>query len=430
MAAVLEGFAGTQAMQVLILTPEPPYPLFGGGAYRIASLVEYFARFANVDLILISASGEPAWLPPGLIRSQQVIPLSYHRRGTLARYIRNSSRAIRGVPPLIDRLSGLEEPIARAIGGRHYDLGIVEHFWGAPYVDQMRRSCSRLMLDLHNVESVLHERCARLDGAMRNQQGGWLVRAGHRRFAQAARRLEETLLPRFSAILTASEEDARLVRARMPGKDTSPVHVYDNALPYVAMPACTERQRVVFSANFEYHPNIDATHFLVRSIWPEVRLRHPEMRLRLVGRGESFIRHLLPPGTVEETGIEVTGTVDNALGEIAQARVVVAPLRAGSGTRIKILEGWAAGRCVVATPLAAEGLEARHGANIVLATEAREFALAVCNLLENPVESQRLGAAGRRTFEHRYTWDMVWKTLDINLQLSCRTELSGYTERS
>ena len=91
-------------MEVLMLTPEPPYPLEGGGAYRIASLVHYFARFAEVDLILISESGHPALLPDGLVRSQQVIPLPHHDRGPAARYLRNAGRAMRGVPPLIDGL--------------------------------------------------------------------------------------------------------------------------------------------------------------------------------------------------------------------------------------------------------------------------------------------------------------------------------------
>src|SRR5216683_3238167 len=104
-------------MQVLMLSPEPPYPLDSGGAFRTASLLHYFARFAEVDLILISANGRPALLPPGLVRSQQVIAIPHHNPGVAARYFRNAGRAIRGVPPLIDRFAGLSAPIERAIKG-------------------------------------------------------------------------------------------------------------------------------------------------------------------------------------------------------------------------------------------------------------------------------------------------------------------------
>jgi glycosyltransferase involved in cell wall biosynthesis len=403
-------------MEVLLLTPEPPYPLNGGGAFRTASLLHYFARFAEVDLILISESGAPSLMPAGLVRSQQIIQLPHHDRGIVARYIRNARRAIVGVPPLIDRLAGLAEPIERAISERRYDFGIVDHFWCAPYVEQLEAVCAETVLDLHNIESVLHERCSRVSNGF--------IRAGHRRFAAASRKLESALLPRFSAVLATSEEDARLVRGIAP---TARVHVYPNSIPWVDAPHCPEYPRLVFSANFEYHPNIDAVRFLVGEIWPEIRKRCPELRLRLVGRGDGFIRHLLPPGTPEVTGIEVTGPVEDAQAEIAQARIVVAPLRAGSGTRIKILEAWAAARCVVATPLAAEGLSAQDGTNIALESDAGQFAARIVSLLDDSAGRERLGAAGRRTFEDQYSWEKVWKILDIDLQLTRRSGLNRYT---
>jgi polysaccharide biosynthesis protein PslH len=427
-------------MRVLMLSPEPPYPLNGGGAFRTASLLHYFARFAQVDLILISESGRPALLPPGLVREQKVVPLAHHNRNVVARYIRNARRAVQGVPPLIDRLAGLSTPIERAIselcskeqlGGtpaHHYDLGIVEHFWCAPYVDLLAKYCAQTVLNLHNIESMLHQRYAGL--AVSEP----LVRAGHRRFAAASQKLESALLPRYSAILTASEDDAQLARERAP---QARVQVYPNSLPRIVMPQYSEHPRLVFSANFEYHANIDAVRFLVNEIWPAVRnvtrKLHPELRLRLVGRGDQFIRHLLPggrpgnAGAPEATGIEVTGPVEDALPEIAQARIVVAPLRAGSGTRIKILEAWAAARCVVATPLAAEGLDARDEVNIALESDPGRFAARIVRLLDDDAFRQRLAKAGRQTFEDLYSWETAWKSLDLNLQLTLRSGVDGYT---
>jgi len=399
-----------------MLSPEPPYPLQGGGAFRTASLLHYFARFGEVDLILLSESGSPALLPPGLVRTQQVIPLPPHRRGTIARYFRNGSRALWSVPPLTDRLAGLAVPIERAIAGRHYDFGIVEHSWCAPYIEQLKACCGRTVLDLHNVESVLHERSADVSHG--------LVRAGHRRFAAASRKLESALFPLYSAVLATSRQDASIVGSLAPA---ARVIVYPNSLPWVETPHLSERPWVVFSANFEYHPNADAVEFLVKEIWPAVRRHDRGLRLRLVGRGDAFIRHLVPRGTPEQTGIEITGNVEDARAEIAQARIVVAPLRAGSGTRIKILEAWAAARPVIATPLAAEGLAVSNGINIALAAGAGEFAAEIIRLLGNSSARESLGADGRRTFENHYSWDTVWKNLDINLQLTHRTGINGYT---
>jgi glycosyltransferase involved in cell wall biosynthesis len=408
-------------MQVLILSPEAPYPLNGGGAYRTASLLHYFAGFAEVDLLQISESGAPALLPPGLVRRQQVIPLARHSSSTIARYLRNASRAFRGVPPLIDRLSGLDRQIENALQNRRYDLALVEHFWCAPYLGVLERHCTTNLLDLHNVESVLHATCASVE---MHSLGERLIRAGHRRFAAASRRLEAGLLPRYTAVLATSEIDAVRIGEIAP---SARVHVYPNALPFAPVPQVQEERCLVFPANFEYHPNIDAVHFFISEIWPLVRRAHPDLRLRLVGRGDGSIRHLLPRGSADETGIEVTGPVDDARTEIARATVVVAPLRAGSGTRIKILEAWAAQRAIVATPLAAEGLEVKDGTNIAVESTPAGFADRISTLLNNTPLRQRLAEAGRRMFEDHYCWERVWSKLDIDLQLTRLPGLNRYT---
>ena len=382
---------------VLILTPEPPYPLHGGGAFRIASLVHYFARKAAVDLILFSERGQPAVLPAGLVRSQKVIPLPVHDKSSLSRYLRNARRAVRGVPPLIDRLAGFGDELDALLAGSHYDAGIVEHFWAAPYLPRIARVCEKTVLDLHNIESVLHARSAATSSG--------LMAAGHSRFADRCRAYEADLLPRYSLVLATSQDDAATVLQMAP---TARVAVYPNALPPSEIPAVEEEPVVVFSGNFEYHPNVDAVAWLASAVWPEIRRRCPDLRLRLVGRGDKFIRHLLPSGL----DIEVTGPVEDARVAIARGRVVIAPLRSGSGTRVKILEAWAAARPVVATSLAAEGLDCRDNEHLIIANTPESFGTSIAELNADPSRRTELALQGHRLLEERYTWPAVWKLLD------------------
>jgi len=391
-----------------MLAPEAPYPLHGGGAYRTASLLHYFAGFADIDLVLISESRQPALLPPGLVRKQSVIGLPAHGKGTLERYLRNARRAVAGVPPLVDRLSGLRPSIAQAIGENRYELGIVEHSWCAPYINEIASVCKLTVLDLHNVESVLHQRCA---AASRG-----LIAMGHKRFAKLSQTLESKLFPEYSVILATSSEDAALVNRIAP---SARVAVYPNAMPWVQIPQVAAQPLIAFSGNFEYHPNIDAVRFLLDEIWPEIRRRHPEFRLRLIGRNSQLFR---------APGVETTGPVEDALSEIAAASVVIAPLRVGSGTRIKILEAWAAGRPVVATPLAVEGLNFEDGHDVLLATAATELADAVDLLLADPQTSERIARAGRLRFEQEYTWEAAWRSLAVNPQLMLSNVLNRYTK--
>jgi len=192
--------AAEMRVSALVLAAESPYPLAGGGALRTASLLHYLALRYDVDLVVFRQPGAPdpgSQLPAGLVRpgvggaSCRCTTVAF-----AARALRNMVRVARRVPPLVDRFAGFGREIERALEGRQYDIGIVEHFWCAPYWEQVAKVCGRTVLDLHNIESVLDQRCAEVEGGAR----AW----AHGVFSRAALKLERTWLPRFSEVLTAS----------------------------------------------------------------------------------------------------------------------------------------------------------------------------------------------------------------------------------
>ena len=145
----------------VFLAPEAPYPIAGGGSLRSASLVEYLGRHYDVDAIVFRQPGAPdpaSLFPAGLARRVTVLPLPSNRRGAAARALRNAGRVMRRTPPLVDRFAGFSAQVAGALAGARYDLGVIEHSWCAPYLEQVSAVCARTVLDLHNVESVLHGR--------------------------------------------------------------------------------------------------------------------------------------------------------------------------------------------------------------------------------------------------------------------------------
>jgi glycosyltransferase involved in cell wall biosynthesis len=228
----------------------------------------------------------------------------------------------------------------------------------------------------------------------------------HRIFRDASLSLERTWLPRFSQVLTASPRDAVEASAIAP---TAHVSVYPNALPWVPQPPLADENVVVFSGNMEYHPNRSAVRFFRAEIWPLLRDRWPALVWRLVGRNPAAVS----PFTAGDSRIEVTGEVDDAVRELARARVAVVPLLAGSGTRFKILEAWSAGLPVVSTTIGAEGLPARDGEHLLIADGGPAFAEAVTRLLENTNLRRQLGHAGRQLLEREFTWGAAWKQLNL-----------------
>ena len=385
----------------VFLLPEAPYPVNGGGQLRCASLLEYLGHGYDVDIIVFRQPGAPdpaCSIPTRLVRRVTVLDLPPNGRSFAARALRNAGRVARRIPPLVDRFAGFSAPVARALSGAHYDLGIIDHSWCAPYLEQLSPVCARTVLDLVDVESVLHGRCAAVEGLA--------TASVHRVFQRASEELERRWLPRFSLVLATSQADAELARAIAPGARFA---IYPNALPATPRPAAGDEEAIVFSGNMEYHPNITAVRFFRLEIWPRLRERWPKLVWRLVGKN---------PGAVERfTGgdprIEVAGPVDDAIRELARSRIAVVPLLTGSGTRLKILEAWAAGVPVVSTTIGAEGLPVRDGETALLADGAEAFAGAVTRLLTCTELRQSIGKAGRLLLEKEFTWETAWKKLEF-----------------
>ncbi|HEY4363928.1 MAG TPA: glycosyltransferase [Bryobacteraceae bacterium] len=357
--------------RALFLSPEPPIAGAGGGGLRSASLLAFLRTKFEVDVVDFT--------------------LREHSKSTPARVWRNAARLGRGVPPLFDRYSGYERQLASKLAAKKYALGIVEHFWCASYAPLLRQHCDRLALDLHNIESELaqtHARAAR-----------WPASWASSRFAEAYRRLEKEWLPRFDTLLVTSEQD----RARV----THPhVIVYPNALPAIAEPHVPEEHCIVFSGNLEYHPNIEAVRWFRANVWPRVRSTGVEWRL--VGRNPEAIASLVSG----DDSIKLIGPVDDAVAELARAKVCIVPLLSGSGTRFKILEAWAAKRAVVSTTLGAEGLGARNDEHLLIADNPEKFVAQIEQLLGDTARRERLGAAARELYLKQFTWPVAWRALE------------------
>jgi len=387
--------------RTLFLAPEAPYPLTGGGTLRSASVLDYLASRYTVDAVIFHTPGERVELPAGRVDKLFTIELPYHSKAAAPRLIRNAERLLRRVPPLIDRFSSRGAEISRFLDGRPpYDLAVVEHFWCAPYLEQIAPRARHTILNLHNIESAWHLACGKA--------AEWPSSFAHEIFRRAALNLERRWLPRYSLLLATSAEDAARIRDIAPGLR---VAIYPNTIPFIALPPVEEREGIVFSGTLDYEPNRTAARYFSREIWPALRQEWPELKWRLVGRNPEAVERYVRG----DARIERTGPVADAMPYLAAAKVAVVPLLSGSGTRLKIIEAWAAGTPVVSTTLGAEGLPVRHGESILLADAPGDFAAAVSRLLASPADRARIGSAGRRTYERELTWEAVSRVLEIEL---------------
>jgi glycosyltransferase involved in cell wall biosynthesis len=364
------------------------YPTAGGGALRAAALFEYLRSRGAVDVITFRQDDAPVEFPGA--RDLLILDLARHSRHPAARALRNLRRATAGRPPLLDRFSGFDAAIGGWLEGRRYRVAVIEHFWCAPYAAVLRGHAGRLVLDLHNIESELQARSA--------ESESWPVAALLRRFAARYRALEGAWLPRFDDVLAVSEADA----ARL---DHPRLAVFPNTIPLKEAPKAAAGHAIIFTGNLEYAPNIAAVRWFARDVWPLIRREDPALEWRLAGKNA----HAIERYVAGAAGVSIVGEVPDAVAEIARAKVAVVPLLAGSGTRFKILEAWAAARPVVSTAIGAEGLAAIPERHLVIADGAVQFAQAVIRTVRSPGD---LGANGRALYLDRYTTESGWKQLE------------------
>lgn len=220
----------------------------------------------------------------------------------------------------------------------------------------------------------------------------------------AWRKFERRLLREVQAVVVFTEEDRASIERHGVKVPIETIGI-GLALPRrAADPAGVPPPTALFVGNYGHRPNADAASRLLNGIWPLVRDRHPEAVLALVGVNPPS--ELLAAASV---GVQVTGVVADVQPFLESAAVFVAPVRQGGGMRVKVLEALAAGKAIVASPLAVAGLDVEDGHQVLVAQTDEDFARAISRVIDDEALRRALGEAAR-------TWALVNLTVEKSSQ--------------
>jgi glycosyltransferase involved in cell wall biosynthesis len=219
--------------------------------------------------------------------------------------------------------------------------------------------------------------------------------------------------------LFVAETDAESTRRRLPGLR---VEVNQNGVDtdYFAPVPCgraegvsgavaggNEEPILLFEGTMSYAPNIEGAKYLVHEILPLVKRTVPGVRVVIVGRSPTPEIQALAGDDVE-----VTGTVEDIRVHMRRGALLACSLRSGSGLKNKILQSWAMGIPVVATPISVPGLGGIDGENLLLAEGPEAFAAQCVKLLQSPELSKRIAQAGRELAVERYSIQVKLDQID------------------
>ncbi len=436
--------------RILVIDEEIPWPANTGKRLRTLNLLSCLAPDFRIDLLVHGGAVQPSAIEE-MRRRGITVHLSESRIapkvGPLMP-LRIAASLLRRLPYSVysHYYGAYKKCLDALVEANNYDL---IHCEWTPYAIYLKGMVLPVCIAAHNVEFAIWRRMA---DAERRQLHRQLFRIQ----AALMERFERRVFSRWRYVTAVSTGDAEIIR----GMGTTEVAVVPNGVDAVAYgppSADTSLPRsIVFTGSMDWRPNQDAIRWFIDAVHP-LLLQQGDYRLHVVGRmrrrakdcaaevhaprfglegGCGFVCHdtetapnlteaLALEATLRETAfaverfdairdrtavpspIVVTGTVEDVRPFIENAAVYVVPLRAGGGSRLKILEALAMGRAVVSTTVGAEGLDVEPGRNIVIEDTREGFAAAITALWDDAPRRAALGANGRSLIEERYRWEQI-----------------------
>lgn len=368
-------------MRSVLVSKFVPWPPNSGEKRRTLAVARALKALGPVTICAFVGEDDEA--QPLIDEGFEVVAVPLER--SIAKSIRGlaATRSLSGARFYDEALASA---VSRATADRP-DVLVIEHVQLRALAHQAR--ARTVVVDMHNVESLLAERMSA------KRSGPWKVAYA---IEAKALRLLEARAKAFDLVLVASKQDGETLQ-QIGDMGADKIIVVPNAWDETNPLSPAADPVVSFVALLGWGPNIDAALWLAKEVWPLVLAEVPDAKLQLVGRA--------PSDEVREQASEsiiVTGTVDDLEPWYAKTRVAVAPLLAGGGSRLKILEALSVARPLVSTTVGAEGLEDLIGRGVIIGDTPQAMADAIVGLLRDPERAHSLGLEGAAAVEADHSW--------------------------
>jgi polysaccharide biosynthesis protein PslH len=384
-------------VKLLFVTPYLPSPPRSGGSARLHGLLTNLARTHDVTILSFvdPADDYEPWLEATREYCDEVVVVENDLFGITGRRKRlaqlRSLASTRSYERFVYHRPEMQQALDDLTGTREFDIITAEFSLMGYYTFP---ESIPLLVDEHNIEYDILRRTFRIERGFQRKVYNY---ANYRKLLIE----ERAIWRRASGISLTSQRDERVLRRYMPEACTAVVPNGVDTTRFTPRSESFDAGSLVFFGAISYYPNTDGLIYFRNDILPLLRERFPEVRLTVVGPA--------PPPDIatwvdSDELITVSGFVDDVRPYLAQANVVIVPLRIGGGTRLKILEAMSMGKAVVSTRIGAEGIDVSDGQDILLADSPRDFAERVGFLIANPDRAEAIGTAARELMVRRYDW--------------------------
>ncbi|MGB7847445.1 MAG: glycosyltransferase [Candidatus Acidiferrum sp.] len=392
-------------MRVLLAFPRPLLPADTGG--KIRSL-QIFTRLAKRHEIHAISYADPLHDQEGIAAMQRMfatytsVAWKENAKYSPGFYFDVLANQLSNLPFFVEKCCRPEFAQAmKTISGRfRVDLLLCDFLHtAAAAVDLPLRP--RIVFQ-HNVEFLLRKRQWETESSPLRK---WLFAREWKR----TQTIEARVCRSFNRVIAVSDEDRRVFEKEFRIQNVSTIPTGVDSEYFHPQEVEQKPGNLAFVGSMDWYPNEDGMLWFLRDVYPLIRKSVPSAACRIIGRNPSAA---MSAAVASLAGVELTGRVSDVRPFLAEAEIVIVPLRVGGGTRIKIPEAMAMGKAVVSTTIGAEGLPFRDHRELRLADGPDEFAKAVIQLLLNSEQRKEIERAARECVTRENGWDSVVDRFD------------------
>lgn len=385
-------------MRFLFVANRMPYPPFRGDKLKIYHLAKELSKKHELHLITIAETVEDISYVENLKPYFKKIDFIY-----LPKYksIINTVCGVFNSDPFqlnYFRSREFQKLLDKKLSENEFDGIHVQHIRMSQFF-RKNSDFKRVILDLPDAFSLYWKRRS-------NNSTNTLNKVFEKIEYKRVKKWEIDFVSQFKKVLVCSLEDQLYLESL----GLNQVDILENGVdttmfkpseaPYIP-------NRILFTGNMDYAPNVDAVVYFTAEIWPKIRKEVPQAKFIIAGQ-----RPVAKVLALQSDSVEVTGFIEDLSKEYAKAHVVVSPLRIGAGTQNKVLEALAMNIPVVTTNVGYTGLKLKRDEGALVSLSANEFADNTIKLLKDPDFRDSVGCKGGESIRSRFGWSGIAQKLE------------------
>lgn len=401
-------------MNILFVANRFPYPPYRGDKLKIFNLAKQLCKNHNIFLItFIQNKDELEYIKElkDYFKDIQVVYLPKYK--SILNCIVNLFSA---KPFQVNYFhSGkFEETLDEFLNKNNIDIIHTQHLRMSQYTYNLNNVMR--VLDLPDAYSLYWKRRSKLDK-------GFLRKKFDRIEYEKVLKYED-IIKNFDLTLVCSEEDKSSLGDK---SQLNKIKILPNGIDlstfYSEGHDYNIDDRIIFTGNMDYFPNIDAAIYFSKEIFPEILKKFPKVKFYIVGQRPS--KKVMD---LQSDKIIVRGFVNSIADEYKWSSIAVSPVRVGAGTLNKVLEPMAMGIPVVSSKVGFQGLGAKSGDGVILAKNREEFIESISHLLSDPDYRKTVGENGKDIIKENFGWDKIAKDLEKYFFQLCKQKKNNLSE--